>query len=164
MKLLIVIVTVISVAFATLDDDWVLWKSQYAKSYEDEATESVRRLVWEHNWRFVQQHNSEGHSFEVEMNTYADLVRDVSRVCLTSLNSCIPYTYAWAPTQRRTWAVFWGGKFRRFAVLRIWISWNIRHLRDFDSAARADHLRDVSVINMFFKLYRRMQNNRGRHT
>ena len=76
MKLLIVFATVIGVTFATLDDDWGLWKSQYTKSYEDEATESVRRLVWEDNWRFVQQHNSEGHSFEVEMNEYADLVSD----------------------------------------------------------------------------------------
>ena len=76
MKLLIVLATVIGVTIATLDDDWDLWKSQYTKSYKDAATESVRRLVWEDNWRFVQQHNSEGHSFEVEMNKYADLVSD----------------------------------------------------------------------------------------
>ena len=76
MKLLIVLAAVIGLTFASLDDDWASWKSQYTKSYEDEATESVRRLVWEDNWRFVQQHNSEGHSFEVEMNEYADLVSD----------------------------------------------------------------------------------------
>lgn len=79
MKLLLfsaVVSTVsLSLAFSsTLDDEWGRWKSQYAKVYDDEATESVRRLVWEDNWRFVQQHNSEGHSYEVEMNEFADLV------------------------------------------------------------------------------------------
>ena len=74
MKLLIALATIIGVTIATLNNDWDLWKSQYAKSYEDEATESVRRLVWEDNWRFVQRHNSEGHSFQVEMNKFADLV------------------------------------------------------------------------------------------
>ena len=75
MKLLLLFAAVIGVSFsATLDDLWGQWKSQYAKVYDDEATESVRRLVWESNWQFVQQHNSEGHSYEVEMNEFADLV------------------------------------------------------------------------------------------
>ena len=75
MKLLLLFAAVIGVSFsATLDDLWGQWKSQYAKVYDDEATESVRRLVWESNWRFVQQHNSEGHSYEVETNEFADLV------------------------------------------------------------------------------------------
>ena len=75
MKLLLVIAAIIGVSFsADLDDEWRKWKSQYAKGYDDEATESVRRLVWEDNWRFVHQHNSEGHSYEVEMNEFADLV------------------------------------------------------------------------------------------
>ena len=74
MKLLL-FAAIIGVSFsATLDDLWGQWKSQYAKMYDDEATESVRRLVWESNWQFVQQHNSEGHSYEVEMNEFADLV------------------------------------------------------------------------------------------
>lgn len=75
MKLLVLFAAVIGVCFAvTLDDEWASWKSRYGKVYEDEATESVRRLVWEDNWKFVQQHNSEGHSYEVEMNEFADLV------------------------------------------------------------------------------------------
>ena len=57
-----------------LDEEWEAWKSLYSKVYDDEATESARRLVWENNWRFVQRHNNEGHSFEVEMNKFADLV------------------------------------------------------------------------------------------
>ena len=75
MKLLILFAVVIGVSFsATLDDEWKRWKTLYAKAYDDEPTESVRRLVWEDNWRFVQQHNSEGHSYRVEMNKFADLV------------------------------------------------------------------------------------------
>lgn len=75
MKLLLLIAAVVGLSFsANLDDEWGEWKSMYAKAYDDEATESVRRLVWENNWRFVQQHNSEGHSYEVETNEFADLV------------------------------------------------------------------------------------------
>ena len=77
MKVLIILAAVIGVTFSatvTLEEEWAGWKLQYTKSYEDEAIESVRRLVWEDNWRFVQQHNGEGHSFEVEMNEFADLV------------------------------------------------------------------------------------------
>ena len=73
--LLLLFPAIIGVTFsATLDDEWGRWKSLYSKVYDDEATESVRRLVWQDNWQFVQQHNSEGHSFEVEMNEFADLV------------------------------------------------------------------------------------------
>jgi len=75
MKVLLLFAAIIGLSFSTtLDDEWVTWKSLYAKVYDDEAAESVRRLVWENNWRFVQQHNSEGHSYEVEMNEFADLV------------------------------------------------------------------------------------------
>ena len=61
--------------------------------YEATDSESVHRLVWENNWRFVQQHNSEGHSFEVEMNKFADLVSlglITSAVKLNSLHACGP--------------------------------------------------------------------------
>ena len=85
MKLLVLFTVVIGVSFsATLDDEWEAWKSLYAKVYDDEATESLRRLVWEDNWRFVQQHSSEGHSYEVEMNKFADLVSLVRRTRLYS--------------------------------------------------------------------------------
>ncbi|XP_065884160.1 procathepsin L-like [Dysidea avara] len=87
MKLLIALATIIGVTIATLNNDWDLWKSQYAKSYEDEATESVRRLVWEDNWRFVQRHNSEGHSFQVEMNKFADLTsEEFAKLYLSKIN------------------------------------------------------------------------------
>ena len=82
MKLLLIFAAIIGASFSVdLDDEWRRWKSQYAKGYDDEATESVRRLVWEDNWRFVQQHNSEGHSYEVEMNEFADLVSVTLELC-----------------------------------------------------------------------------------
>ena len=83
MKLLLFFAAVIGVSFSVnLDDEWGNWKSFYAKAYDDEAQESVRRLVWEDNWRFVQRHNSEGHTYEVEMNEFADLV-SISRVMVS---------------------------------------------------------------------------------
>ena len=75
MKSFVLLTAIIGVVFSTtLDDEWELWKIKYNKEYEDEAAESVRRLVWQDSWRFVQQHNSEGLSYEVEMNEFADLV------------------------------------------------------------------------------------------
>ena len=80
MKSFLLITAVVGIVFsATLDDEWELWKSKYSKEYEDDAAESVRRLVWESNWQFVQQHNSEEHSFEVEINEFSDLVS--SEIC-----------------------------------------------------------------------------------
>ena len=79
MKVLLLFSAFIGASLSTnLDDEWEKWKSLYSKVYDDEAAESVRRLVWEDNWRFVQQHNSEGHSYEVEMNEFADLVSRTS--------------------------------------------------------------------------------------
>ena len=79
MKVLLLFFAFIAASLsANLDDEWGKWKSLYSKVYDDEAAESVRRLVWEDNWRFVQQHNSEGHSYEVEMNEFADLVSRTS--------------------------------------------------------------------------------------
>ena len=82
MKLLLFAAVIgVCLSSTVLDDEWEAWKSLYSKVYDDEATGSVRRLVWENNWRFVQQHNSEGHSFEVEMNKFADLVSAVTPAC-----------------------------------------------------------------------------------
>ena len=79
MKVLLLFSALIGASLsANLDDEWKRWKSLYLKVYDDEAAESVGRLVWEDNWRFVQQHNSEGHNYEVEMNEFADLVSHTS--------------------------------------------------------------------------------------
>ena len=75
MKSILLLTVTIQVVFSTtLDDEWELWKLKYAKEYEDEAAESVCRLVWKNNWQYVQQHNSEKRSYEVEVNEFSDLV------------------------------------------------------------------------------------------
>ena len=38
---------------SSLDNEWELRKLKYAKEYEDEAAESVHRLVWKNNWQYV---------------------------------------------------------------------------------------------------------------
>ena len=82
MKSFSLLAAVIGVVFsATLDDEWELWKSKYSKEYEDDAAESVRRLVWQSNRKFVQQHNRERHSYEVEMNEFSDLVSSEMCTC-----------------------------------------------------------------------------------
>lgn len=72
---LCILFALIAVSFAVqLDEEWQQWKKNYAKTYADEAEESVRKLVWLDNWKFVQKHNSENHTFTVETNQFADLV------------------------------------------------------------------------------------------
>ena len=76
-----ILFALIGVSFAaSLDVEWQQWKTKYAKTYADEAEESVRRLVWLDNWQFVQKHNSENHTFTVETNEFADLVCSVPHV------------------------------------------------------------------------------------
>ena len=94
MKLLLLFFVLIGAALsANLDDEWGEWKSLYSKVYDDETTESVSRIVWENNWWFVQQHNSGGHSYEVEMNEFADLVsRDLRFHLCGMINLILPVT------------------------------------------------------------------------
>ncbi|XP_041061014.1 procathepsin L-like isoform X2 [Carcharodon carcharias] len=59
-----------------LDEDWKNWKSQHEKHYaEDEETH--RRMIWEDNMRYIEQHNLEHsmgkHTFTVGMNQFGDL-------------------------------------------------------------------------------------------
>lgn len=71
---LCILLALIGASFAQLDAEWQQWKTRYGKAYVDDAEESVRKLVWLDNWKFVQKHNSEKHSFTVETNQFADLV------------------------------------------------------------------------------------------
>ncbi|XP_048470127.1 testin-2-like [Rhincodon typus] len=61
---------------STLDEDWKNWKLKYEKQYtEDEEID--RRMVWEDNMRYIEQHNLEHsmgkHTFTVGMNQFGDL-------------------------------------------------------------------------------------------
>lgn len=58
-----------------LEDEWTLWKTRYNKQYRTPSEESVRRSIWIENFKKVELHNKAGdHSFELEMNGFADMV------------------------------------------------------------------------------------------
>ena len=80
MKLSILFALVGFTFAAQLDVEWQQWKAKYGKTYLDDAEESVRQLVWQDSWQFVQKHNSENHTFTVETNQFADLVSSAAHV------------------------------------------------------------------------------------
>uniref|UniRef100_A0A8C9AIH9 Cathepsin S n=1 Tax=Prolemur simus TaxID=1328070 RepID=A0A8C9AIH9_PROSS len=61
----------------TLDHHWHLWKKTYGKQYEEKTEETVRRLIWEKNLKFVMLHNLEHsmgmHSYDLGMNHLGDM-------------------------------------------------------------------------------------------
>ncbi|KAK1133260.1 cathepsin L1-like [Acipenser oxyrinchus oxyrinchus] len=78
---LVAVVTAVSAASSfskdpALEDPWQEWKGLHGKQYSEE-TESYRRMVWEDNWRFIEQHNQEHaagkHSYKLGMNHFGDL-------------------------------------------------------------------------------------------
>ena len=77
----------IGFTFAVKEAEWQQWKTKHSKSYADEAEESVRKLIWQDNYLFVQKHNSENHTFTVETNEFADLVRRLE-LCIYELPTC----------------------------------------------------------------------------
>jgi cathepsin L len=83
MKLIILAVLVAcasaaSIFDATLDSHWVNYKIVHQKSYGSE--EIVRRLIWEANLKYINQHNEEAaageHTFTVAMNKYGDMTSE----------------------------------------------------------------------------------------
>uniref|UniRef100_UPI00398F5162 cathepsin L2-like n=1 Tax=Pristiophorus japonicus TaxID=55135 RepID=UPI00398F5162 len=64
---------------STLDEDWKNWKSQHEKQYTEEE-EAYRRMIWEDNMRYIEQHNLEHsmgkHTFTVGMNQFGDLTTE----------------------------------------------------------------------------------------
>ncbi|XP_043577532.1 procathepsin L-like [Chiloscyllium plagiosum] len=71
----------------TLDDGWNNWKSFHNKQYE-EHEKDYRRLVWEDNGRYIEQHNLEHamgkHTFTVGMNQFGDLTFNEFRQLLSA--------------------------------------------------------------------------------
>ena len=65
---------------ATLDNSWMEFQKVYNKQYasSDEATQ--RRLTWEANLKFINQHNLEHslgqHTFSVAMNQFGDMTKE----------------------------------------------------------------------------------------
>ncbi|XP_072418104.1 procathepsin L-like isoform X2 [Chiloscyllium punctatum] len=67
-----------------LDEDWKNWKSQHGNQYTKEKgesdEESYRRMIWEDNMRYIEQHNIE-HSLgkrtsKVGMNKFGALTNE----------------------------------------------------------------------------------------
>merc|ERR1719400_1971483 len=63
-----------------LDLDWEDFKQRYNKNYELDGEEQGRRLIWEDNLKFIDEHNAAAangeHTFEVGVNEYADWSTD----------------------------------------------------------------------------------------
>ncbi|XP_045172428.2 procathepsin L-like [Mercenaria mercenaria] len=63
-----------------LDQDWMLFKKTYNKTYVDANEEVRRRLYWEDTLQFIQEHNlkfDQGEStFTVGENDFADMAED----------------------------------------------------------------------------------------
>ncbi|XP_065897864.1 digestive cysteine proteinase 2-like isoform X2 [Dysidea avara] len=77
----------IGFTFAVKEVEWQQWKTKHSKSYADEAEESVRKLIWQDNYLFVQKHNSENHTFTVETNEFADLTaEEFKKLYLSQIN------------------------------------------------------------------------------
>ncbi|KAI1885751.1 hypothetical protein AGOR_G00207030 [Albula goreensis] len=66
----------------TLDSVWENWKSLHGKEYTQDS-EGKRRMIWEENHRFINQHNQEEaqgkHSYKLGMNQFGDLTNEEFR-------------------------------------------------------------------------------------
>ncbi|XP_067824762.1 procathepsin L-like [Heptranchias perlo] len=71
----------------TLDEGWMSWKSFHRKQYEEDDR-NYRRMVWEKNMRYIEQHNLEHsmgkHTFTVGMNQFGDLTTEEFRQLLNA--------------------------------------------------------------------------------
>merc|ERR1719400_1329352 len=63
-----------------LDLEWEDFKQRYNKNYELDGEEQGRRLTWEDNLKFIDEHNAAAangeHTYEVGVNEYADWSTD----------------------------------------------------------------------------------------
>ncbi|KAI1886230.1 hypothetical protein AGOR_G00211850 [Albula goreensis] len=73
----------------TLDSVWEDWKSLHGKEYTQDS-EGQKRMIWEENHRFIQQHNLEEaqgkHSYKLGMNQFGDLTEEEFRETMLGLD------------------------------------------------------------------------------
>ena len=62
-----------------LESEWSEWKSRHGRMYASQAEHDSRRIVFAQNKAVVEQHNAEGHSWQMGLNHYADLTLDEFR-------------------------------------------------------------------------------------
>ena len=73
-KLLVVFSLVVAALSMPLEMEWHQWKQTHGKIYTEED-EPIHKAVWFKNYRHIQEHNSQDHSFELGLNQFADMVR-----------------------------------------------------------------------------------------
>lgn len=58
--------------------EWHAWKAQHGMTYQDHHEELKRHTVWKSNQEYIEKHNrdKDSHGYELEMNKFADMVRD----------------------------------------------------------------------------------------
>jgi len=76
--LLVACASAASIFDVTLDSHWTNYKTVHGKNYGKEET--MRRIIWEANSRYINQHNSEAakgvHTFTLKMNKYGDMTSE----------------------------------------------------------------------------------------
>ncbi|XP_051894015.1 procathepsin L-like [Pristis pectinata] len=79
--LLTVVLTVVAASPVdpALTEDWEKWKLSHQKQYAEEE-ESLRRMVWEKNFRLIEYHNLEymkgKHTYDLRINQFGDLTAE----------------------------------------------------------------------------------------
>lgn len=74
MEALIIVFSLITAGFSIpMEVQWLQWKELHGKTYTLE-NEPVRRAIWFDNHQYIESHNSEGHSYNLGHNEFADMV------------------------------------------------------------------------------------------
>ena len=76
MKTILVLTLLCLCVAANLETRFSEWMTKHGKSYDSEEERSYRIKVWARNERLVNQHNKEGHSWQLGMNKFADLTNE----------------------------------------------------------------------------------------
>jgi len=79
-----IVFTLLSLAFAQNILTWEDYKVQFGKSYSSKAEHAHRQQAYQDNLEIIKKHNSEGHSFTLGVNEFADLTNDEFRKLYTS--------------------------------------------------------------------------------
>jgi C1A family cysteine protease len=84
------------------------FKSDHGKSYGSDAEENHRFLIFKENLAFIDRHNSEGHSYTVGVNQFADLTNEEFKALYvnTRYNRTAPRNTVWldsAPVDSVDW-------------------------------------------------------------
>jgi len=96
LAVLIACASAASVFDATLTEAWGSYKATHGKNYG--KNDSMRRLIWESNVRFVKQHSAEFEAglqtYEVEINKFADMTSEEFRAIYNTYKNGMPRTGA----------------------------------------------------------------------